>query len=884
MRISRKIPAAIRQWALPLVAGAVLYSCADDDIIKGGLSSETIAFNASINDKPHSRSTVGDISTKKVTDVSVRRIEGCDSLYLHTIVSDRENGSVISRAKPVEDMTEYGSFGVLAYVYKGEWDDAKPSLKHPYMDNVEVRETAGYWCPTAEYRWPLAENNIRFFAYAPHNTAGVILPEQDHIGTPEINYTVPSDVAKQKDILATSTDGFKGGSKHEPVALTFKHILTSIKFVSGDAIHPGTITRIALKGVHASGSYTFEMDNWDLDENTSDFTYSFNKKVDGTPDVEITPEAATFMMLPQKLPEGAEIEVVFADKLSNVKQTLSASIAGSEWPAGKTIEYRISTQSIVITPHFEVKPPENFTYTGGKSTYTVDSRVDISTVEEEPLKDIPVKWTAQFSTDEGETWTDTKPDWLTTFSSSGNGNNGTGLEECAVTVAAQKGFVSNLHNEALRETAALKYTYDLSTKGGTTTVNTANCYIVNAPGSYTLPLVYGNAIKDGEKNEAAYTSQSTGSVTNVLHTFVNHLDAEITSPYIYFNEGCTPHDACLVWQDVPDLIYDVKLSGNKHNINFKVSSENIMQGNAMIAVRDNNGTIMWSWHIWITDYVLGAELDNITNYQGEQFSLLPYAIGWCDSEEINYESREVQVKFIQEETEAEQVITIKQVSEQLINCSNQCYFQWGRKDPMLGGNIITGTSKMVSKQCYTDIPEYQYTPTSHNSSIGNAVQTPYVQYCTGANWSKTNYRNLWSADNNQLSVNSTNPVKTIYDPSPVGFCVPPSQAFTGFTTTGGTVSNIDLMNVKGTYNWGWNFYCSHPSEENSPSTYFAASGYRALSDGTIKALGVRGYAWTAGPVNTTYSWSLFYTEGAVYPTYNSFEKSYSFPVRPCKEK
>ena len=190
---------------------------------------------------------------------------------------------------------------------------------------------------------------------------------------------------------------------------------------------------------------------------------------------------------------------------------------------------------------------------------------------------------------------------------------------------------------------------------------------------------------------------------------------------------------------------------------------------------------------------------------------------------------------------------------------------------------------MVDKQCYTENSEYRYTPVIHNSTIGNAIQTPYAQYCTGANWSKTNYRNLWSADNNQINANSTSPVKTIYDPSPVGFCVPPPQAFTGFTKSGTTASSSDLMNVTGTYDWGWNFYCNQVPDDNSPTTYFAASGYRALSDGTIKALGVRGYAWTAGPINTSLSWSLFYTESAVYPLYNDFPKSYSFPVRPCRE-
>ncbi len=38
-----------------------------------------------------------------------------------------------------------------------------------------------------------------------------------------------------------------------------------------------------------------------------------------------------------------------------------------------------------------------------------------------------------------------------------------------------------------------------STRGGQTASNTANCYLVHAPGTYTLPLVYGNAIKDGPR-------------------------------------------------------------------------------------------------------------------------------------------------------------------------------------------------------------------------------------------------------------------------------------------------------------------------------------------------------------------------------------------------
>lgn len=878
MRVSRRILTAFRQWALPLAAGAALCSCADDEGIEGGLSRAIIAFDASINDKPRSRA---DDDTAAAQCVAVKRFDGADTLFLHIVERDRTVPEA-TRAAPVVSLSDYGAFGVLGYRYEGAWDEAQVAATPRYMYDAEVREREGVWCPSEAYRWPLAEYSIRFFAYAPYKTAGVVLPEADEAGTPVMRYTVPADATKQRDLLATRTEELRGGAGHVPASLTFRHALTAIRFVAGDAMLPGKVTRIALKGVHGAGAYTFEPDTWTVDEATTDFTYAFSKTTDGTPDAEITPAAATFMMIPQTLPEGAVIEVDFADRLSGVKQTLSASVAGTEWRAGHTVEYRVSTTSIIITPHLTVTPPDDFAYTGGKAVYAVDSRVDIATADEEPLRNIPVAWSAQFSTDGGITWSDTKPEWLTVCSAAGSGNDGSASELCQIAVAAQKGSTNNAHNEKLRNTTPLTGTFDLSTKGGTTSMNTANCYVVNAPGTYRLPLVYGNAIKEGVANPTAYTSVKTGN--SVLHTFLNHLNAEITDPYIYNNAGCTTHDASLIWQDVPGMVQEVKLTSDKRAIMFRVASENIMQGNALVAVRDADSTIMWSWHIWVTDYVLGSAPDEITNFQGVRFTLLPYAIGWCDSEKIVYAERDVKIRITQEQTEKEYTFTVVQKAEQLTNCSNQSYFQWGRKDPILGGNVIVGSDAMVDKQCYTDVPDYAYAPVNARTSISNAIQMPYRQFCGAGNWCNTNYRNLWNADNNALTANSNTIVKTIYDPSPAGYCVPPSQAFTGFTTTGGNVTDAALMNVSGVYDWGWNYYCAPTPDADTPTTYFAASGYRALSNGTIKALGVRGYAWTAGPIDGAMSWSLFYTDAATYPLYKLFEKAYSFPVRPCREQ
>ena len=48
------------------------------------------------------------------------------------------------------------------------------------------------------------------------------------------------------------------------------------------------------------------------------------------------------------------------------------------------------------------------------------------------------------------------------------------------------------------------------TKGGSVQRSTANSYIISAPGFYSIPLVYGNAIKDGNDNPASYQTTNSG--------------------------------------------------------------------------------------------------------------------------------------------------------------------------------------------------------------------------------------------------------------------------------------------------------------------------------------------------------------------------------------
>ena len=185
-------------------------------------------------------------------------------------------------------------------------------------------------------------------------------------------------------------------------------------------------------------------------------TVTPDPNVPGSP---ITQPAATFMMLPQTLPAGAQIEVKYTDKLTNTQRTLTANIAGKTWPMGKTVVYRISTSSISVTSTLEVTSPAEYICQGGNNTYTVKSYASVSGGG--ATANVPIAWEVEYSTDGGSNWSNTKPTWLTTFTESGAG--GTSAASYTATVAAQVNSApANPHTEALKNATPVT-NYDLST-------------------------------------------------------------------------------------------------------------------------------------------------------------------------------------------------------------------------------------------------------------------------------------------------------------------------------------------------------------------------------------------------------------------------------------
>jgi hypothetical protein len=892
MEMNKNLCRRLGNLSLPVLLSVVLLASCRDEIETGAYTGPYIRFSVSEGSEWHSTRAAGGPAEKAVPRDSVQPLHGGDGntpLYLHTLYTDSiaspssdicPDTAVLTRATPVKTATLYESIGVLAAAFNEPWSET--SYRPDYMYDVEVTKASSW---TTSYHWPTLTGGIRFFAYAPYHGEGIVLSNKTKAGSPTITYTVPADVADQKDLLfansiyTTPTGTLKNANNAAP--LTFNHALTAVRFVCGNDMQGGTVKSVSLKNVCSKGILNYGTHSWSGVDTPADFSQTLDKSTTGTPDEALTTDAQTFMMIPQTLPDGAQIEVVFTDK-SNVDHTLTADIKGTVWPIGKTVTYKISSSSINWTYELSVNMPGDFTYSGGTQQYSVTSYKHNSRGEKQS-----VPWTAEFSEDDGVSWKNTPLDWVTGFTTAGPG--GETPQSYNATVGAQIGTSSDPHAQKLRDNPShggVIYHHNLAnqTDGGSTVQNTANCYVVSAPGYYCFPLVYGNAIKNGTTNTPAYTSNKTGS--DILTPFINHTGNPITSPYIKENAGCVPAKAELLWQDAPGLISNVQYNNSQmqlfvnpeNYISFQVYARTIRQGNAVIAIKDAGDNVLWSWHIWVTDENIGQTIE-VTNHQSQKYKFMPVNLGWCDGRTETYAERSCKVRFTAGDASKE--VIIKQVSASITTGGNHPYYEWGRKDPFPPSNGLANTNKIWYDK---DGNAHTESPKTENFSTGATCIMNYIlkpDVMQSQYYGDNTYANLWSADNNVYTANDENVIKTIYDPSPVGFKLPPGNVFTGFTTTGGSTSTSSEIN--GTWSSsslkGWNFYTD---SSKSKTIFFPASGYRSYSNGGALYVGGYGYCWSAVPSSQGNGRSLRFYSSGVGPL-NHGTRAYGFGVRSSQE-
>lgn len=863
-------------WLSLLITGCFCICSCEDDMAHPSASAH-ISFISKIN-ASWTFVTRSEANVNIPYDTVTVLQGGNVSFYMHTLYTDSidlaalencNDTTGMTRATPITVTNMYPSFGVSAYAYTGVWNE---NLTPNYMYDATASKSGSNYVLASTYYWPGASYKMKFFAYSPKGNAQYTLSGNMYAGSPTISVSIPSNVSEQKDLLVAQSTELDGNTNNA-VNLTFNHALTAVKFVCGDDMQGGTVKSVSLKNIYAKGIYNMGTMSWSSQNTLTTFSQVLNKVTTGIPDEKLTTDAQTFMMIPQTLPDNAQIEVVFTDT-SNIDHTLTADIKGGQWPMGKTVTYKISSSSINWTYTLLITPPSSeFIYTGGTQQYSVTSYKTNVQGEKQPIA-----WTAQYSTNNGNEWTDIKPEWLTAFTAAGNG--GDMAQSYNITVGAQISTGSNVHTTVLTA-AAPKGTetvpYNLSNSaGGAEIQNTANCYVVNAPGFYSFPLVYGNAVKNGISNPSSYTSTASGS--NILNPFVNHAGDGITDPYIS-NNGCAPAKAELVWQDALNLVTNIKYNNGSNGgyISFKVDRDFIKQGNAVIAIKDANNTVLWSWHIWVTDEVINNTIE-VTNHDNYKYQLMPVNLGWCDGNTDNYARRSCLIKF--KAGNKVQIINVVQAEKTTTTYGGHPYYQWGRKDPFPPSSGLDNTTKVWYA---ADGSSSTTKPATANLSSGiacikNYILNPYVMH--NQNSADNAYSNLWSANNLVYTVNDNIVVKTIYDPSPVGFKLPASNAFSGFTTTGSyTYTASEINGTWDSSKKGQLFYCG--SNKTGMTIFFPASGCHYPNTG-VAGFNVFSYCWMAIPGDQTVGHRLSYNVSYVDPV-RSYYKVCGFGIRPSRE-
>ena len=888
-----------------LVGGIALSaaSCADDDINPSGGTDGDALVRFSINDVQEQavsrglEMTRGAIATGlSNADLAGGRLEahnnaGLDVCLIETTVegvnpikADARTRADIIKTATLGDFSSTGIRGTSAtsILTTPEWFHAKKTKK-----NGELY---------SPIRWAFSQPYARFFAVYPNTESysKMTIGNTETSGSPSVDFEVDPDVKKQKDFMTACTGDVHYATRgvHPTTSLDFRHALTGIRFAVGQNLSWNKIIdKVEIQNAVMKSKYTLSKDfngtgaAWDHSADTRGTATLSGVSVSTSesPNTTIMGNAGdnfTFYMIPQVL-TGKNVKV----NVHCTDGTVIDVVLKGEWKAGTTRTYKLSQTNSNWNYVLTATDPSraaNYDETTSQA-YTITSyRENSGTRQAVPWKVIG------YDADNDGTFTMAeKPAWLTALSSE-SGSGGTSAEAGTATLTKDVKDLLKERNDRLKNATAVgsaSAPYDLSLhnyQGATTARNTANSYLISAPGHYRIPLVYGNAIKNGATNSNAYETTATG--TYVLQHFKDHNNQNITDPWIEKSNAANAgiDGAKIVWADEQDLVHlsasPIKQDGGNAYLDFEVKQADIKSGNAVVAVT-KNGTVLWSWHLW---FAPKDALDKIkvTNHQNVNYFFTKEALGWKPTQwsSSTYSSaRTVKVKVEQavanNGTKMDAVINITQNPGSVKKGATTLY-QFGRKDAFPG--VAT-----------TDIKQGSITENAgDNISITNNIQNPDKFYIHSSSaYTNYGYYNLWSADNTvtgDYNVGNDNPgVKTVYDPSPVGFKMPTNNAFTGFTADG---QNNGTMNVDGTdnsqtyqNNFGHNFWTS---SSKTATINFPASGYRGSADGSLHYDG--GFYWSDVPSLTYYGCCLLFYSGTVSPQSVS-SRAFGFAARPVSE-
>lgn len=322
----------------------------------------------------------------------------------------------------------------------------------------------------------------------------------------------------------------------------------------------------------------------------------------------------------------------------------------------------------------------------------------------------------------------------------------------------------------------VEYSGSLSIVEITTTAGAANCHVVKPGGTLTIKAVKGNS-------------------TTALE-FDN---------------------ATLVWQDAIGLVSSVSGNGSEGVVVVRLADGK--EGNAVVAAR-NGDRIVWSWHVWVTDYDPEADIFEWTDANGITYKYMDRNLGALSAEKYSKESLGLM-------------------------------YQWGRKDPFPGGDDVESQIQkriydINGNQIYMKIEERPTYNDNTSTNLQLAIEHPDVFYgAPSSSWPVVDWLTDKAAlQNNDLWGGKTN-AKTVYDPCPEGWRIPAAGNGWGFRTE---YKKKGSLNDDGEYDESYPWFQDYDKcigfrykTKAGKEYWFPLVGKLDPNNGTLQSVGGSGY-------------------------------------------
>lgn len=324
-------------------------------------------------------------------------------------------------------------------------------------------------------------------------------------------------------------------------------------------------------------------------------------------------------------------------------------------------------------------------------------------------------------------------------------------------------YVYQDSSRRFRDRRSENYVYDLSREGGLSTGirNTANCYRITKNGEYKFPLIYGNCIKNNEINYGAFIDSGNGS-----NMFVDGAGNPINSANYKVNATSVdivwygPYGSSTIAPREMEVITEGEGEEQERYVYMKFF-RTAGYGNLIIAARNQENKILWTWHIWIVpDLEEGLQPGQISKrplgYVMDRGGLLAHVTkANLVQKDIKGKSYSMNLKY-----------------QRTYSQESCLYYTYGRMTPSIPTSGQYFKDKGTDPKNFVAFDEckaYISGEIRYFEAILNQGQLEVSQAISAPGTISTitsPYQNLWS---NTYNGNSE---KTVYDPCPAGYRVP----------------------------------------------------------------------------------------------------------------